>query len=211
MIFIAVGGGLVTLGVWLGLAGSSLDFALERMVTVMVIACPHALGLAVPLVAAVSTALAAKNGLLIRNRKAFEQARRIQAIIFDKTGTLTHGRFGVTDVLVLDDALSEKEIRRCRHRHRHRHRCGRRRRRYHPGAFQPAGCAGYHRPGTRYLPQNGAEPGLGDRIYNLFAIPLAAGVLYQSGILLSPAVEALFMSLSTVIVALNARLLKMKR
>ena len=201
LIFIAVGGGLVTLGVWLGLAGSSLDFALERMVTVMVIACPHALGLAVPLVAAVSTALAAKNGLLIRNRKAFEQARRIQAIIFDKTGTLTHGRFGVTDVLVLDDALSEKEIRRC----------DRRRRRYHPGAFQPAGCAGYHRPGTRYLPQNGAEPGLGDRIYNLFAIPLAAGVLYQSGILLSPAVEALFMSLSTVIVALNARLLKMKR
>jgi Cu2+-exporting ATPase len=112
LIFIAVGGGLVTLGVWLGLAGRSLDFALERMVTVMVIACPHALGLAVPLVVAVSTALAAKNGLLIRNRKAFEQARRIQAIIFDKTGTLTHGRFGVTDILVLDDALSEKEIRR---------------------------------------------------------------------------------------------------
>ena len=63
----------------------------------MVIACPHALGLAVPLVVAVSTAIAARNGLLIRNRAAFEKARKIQAVIFDKTGTLTEGRFGVTD------------------------------------------------------------------------------------------------------------------
>ena len=70
--------------------------------TVMVITCPHALGLAVPLVVAVSTALSARNGLLIRDRTAFERARNIEAVIFDKTGTLTEGRFGVTDVVLLD-------------------------------------------------------------------------------------------------------------
>jgi Cu2+-exporting ATPase len=85
-------------------------FALERTVTVMVITCPHALGLAVPLVVAVSTALSARNGLLIRNRAAFERARNIQAIIFDKTGTLTEGKFGVTDVVALDGNLDEKEL-----------------------------------------------------------------------------------------------------
>lgn len=78
--------------------------------TVMVIACPHALGLAVPLVVAVSTAISAQNGLLIRNRVAFEAARNIQAIIFDKTGTLTEGKFGVTDTVVLDGELSEQEL-----------------------------------------------------------------------------------------------------
>jgi len=84
-------------------------FALERTVTVMVITCPHALGLAVPLVVAVSTSLSARNGLLIRNRAAFERARNIQAIIFDKTGTLTEGKFGVTDVITfLDDVDKEK-------------------------------------------------------------------------------------------------------
>jgi Cu2+-exporting ATPase len=67
----------------------------------MVITCPHALGLAIPLVVAVSTSIAAKSGLLIRNRQAFEKARNIQALIFDKTGTLTEGRFGVTDVVSL--------------------------------------------------------------------------------------------------------------
>jgi len=76
----------------------------------MVIACPHALGLAVPLVIAVSTALSAKNGLLIRNRNAFEQARNIQAIIFDKTGTLTKGKFGVTETISFDNNYDEKEI-----------------------------------------------------------------------------------------------------
>lgn len=96
--------------VWLVIARQDFVFALERTVTVMVIACPHALGLAVPLVVAVSTAISAQNGLLIRNRVAFEAARNIQAIIFDKTGTLTEGKFGVTDTVVLDGELSEQEL-----------------------------------------------------------------------------------------------------
>jgi Cu2+-exporting ATPase len=83
----------------------------DTAVTVMVITCPHALGLAVPLVVAVSTALAASNGLLIRNRNAFELARKVQAIIFDKTGTLTEGRFGVTDTLVLSEDIDEETLR----------------------------------------------------------------------------------------------------
>jgi P-type Cu2+ transporter len=78
------------LAVWL-LLGQEFSFALERMVTVMVISCPHALGLAVPLVVAISTAVSANNGLLIRNRTAFENSRKITTIIFDKTGTLTQG------------------------------------------------------------------------------------------------------------------------
>ena len=76
----------------------------------MVITCPHALGLAVPLVVAVSTALSARNGLLIKNRDNFELARKIQAILFDKTGTLTKGEFGVTDVITLDPGIKEDEL-----------------------------------------------------------------------------------------------------
>jgi len=98
---IAVGGGAITLVAWLG-AGREFSFALERMVTVMVITCPHALGLAVPLVVAVSTALAARSGLLIRDRSAFERSRELDAVVFDKTGTLTEGRFGVTDIVPLE-------------------------------------------------------------------------------------------------------------
>jgi Cu2+-exporting ATPase len=98
---IALGGGTLTLALWLA-AGREFSFALERMVTVMVITCPHALGLAVPLVVAVSTALSARNGLLIRDRSAFERARQLDAIVFDKTGTLTEGRFGVTDIVALE-------------------------------------------------------------------------------------------------------------
>jgi ATPase, P-type (transporting), HAD superfamily, subfamily IC len=82
---VALGGGAITFLVWLLFMGQEIAFAIERAVTVMVIACPHALGLAVPLVVAVSTALAAGNGLLIRNRIAFERARNLQAVIFDKT------------------------------------------------------------------------------------------------------------------------------
>jgi Cu2+-exporting ATPase len=108
---VALGGGVITLVVWLAFMGKDFAFAIERAVTVMVIACPHALGLAVPLVVAVSTALAAKNGLLIRNRAAFEGARKLQAIIFDKTGTLTEGRFGVTDTLVLSQDINEETLR----------------------------------------------------------------------------------------------------
>lgn len=101
---IALGGGAITLLIWLLLTKQTVAFAVERMVTVMVIACPHALGLAVPLVVAVSTAIAATNGLLIRNRAAFEAGRNINAIIFDKTGTLTEGKFGVTDVLIFNSS-----------------------------------------------------------------------------------------------------------
>lgn len=108
---VALGGGVITFLIWLVLMGKDFAFAIERTVTVMVIACPHALGLAVPLVVAVSTALAAKNGLLIRDRVSFESARKLQAIIFDKTGTLTEGRFGVTDTLVLSQDIDEETLR----------------------------------------------------------------------------------------------------
>lgn len=107
---IALGGGAITLFVWLALMHKDFAFALERTVTVMVITCPHALGLAVPLVVAVSTALAAGNGLLIRNRVAFEKARNIHAIIFDKTGTLTEGKFGVIDKIAFTNDIREDEL-----------------------------------------------------------------------------------------------------
>ena len=106
---VALGGGALTLFVWTVIMGADFAFALERTVTVMVIACPHALGLAVPLVVAVSTAKSAQNGLLIRDRTAFEAARNLEAVIFDKTGTLTEGRFGVTDTLSFN-GMAEDEI-----------------------------------------------------------------------------------------------------
>ena len=108
---VALGGGVITFFIWQVIVGRDFAFAIERTVTVMVIACPHALGLAVPLVVAVSTALAASNGLLIRNRVAFEGARKLQAVIFDKTGTLTEGRFGVSDTLVLGEDITEELLR----------------------------------------------------------------------------------------------------
>jgi len=95
--YIALTVGFTTLASWL-IMGSTFVFALERMVTVMVIACPHALGLAIPLVVAISTAVSAQNGLLIRNRTAFEESRKITTLLFDKTGTLTAGNFGVNRV-----------------------------------------------------------------------------------------------------------------
>jgi P-type Cu2+ transporter len=107
---VALGGGAITFTVWFAIIGFDLAYAMERMVTVMVMACPHALGLAVPLVVAVSTAISAKNGLLIRNRTSFERARNIQAVIFDKTGTLTQGKFGVTDTIILDGEMDENEL-----------------------------------------------------------------------------------------------------
>ena len=94
---IALSVGFATLAGWL-VAGQELQFAITRMATVMVITCPHALGLAVPLVVAVSTSKSAQNGLLIRNRTAFENARKITTVLFDKTGTLTHGTFEVSSV-----------------------------------------------------------------------------------------------------------------
>jgi Cu2+-exporting ATPase len=101
-------GGL-TLAVWL-IGGMGLSFALERMVTVMVTSCPHALGVAIPLVVAISTAISARKGLLIRNRTAFENARKITAMVFDKTGTLTEGKFGVTRVQSLDPQVSADQF-----------------------------------------------------------------------------------------------------
>ncbi|MES2278676.1 MAG: copper-translocating P-type ATPase [Bacteroidota bacterium] len=92
------------------LTGQTLAFAMERMVTVIVICCPHALGLAVPLVVAKSTALSAKHGLLIKNRTAFENARKITTIVFDKTGTLTVGKFEVSKVVLLDKSVKENEL-----------------------------------------------------------------------------------------------------
>jgi Cu2+-exporting ATPase len=105
---IALSSGTVTLFLWL-FSGREFVFSLERMVTVMVITCPHALGLAVPLVVAVSTSLAAKRGLLIRDRTSFEKARNIDVVVFDKTGTLTEGNFGVSEVVSLGN-LSEEKI-----------------------------------------------------------------------------------------------------
>jgi len=102
--------GTATFVVWYVILGREFVFALERTITVMVITCPHALGLAIPLVVAVSTSLSAKNGLLIRNRASFEKGRNIEAIIFDKTGTLTEGRFGVTDVLLFENDLGKEEL-----------------------------------------------------------------------------------------------------
>lgn len=107
--FVALGGGSITLVVWL-LLGFPFVFALERMVTVMVISCPHALGLAVPLVVAISTSISAQKGLLIRNRTAFENARLITAIIFDKTGTLTKGSHELQEVKVLHKEMDSKEL-----------------------------------------------------------------------------------------------------
>ncbi|WP_299820201.1 copper-translocating P-type ATPase [uncultured Pontibacter sp.] len=107
--YVALVAGFGTFAVWL-LVGAELDFALERMVTVMVISCPHALGLAIPLVVAISTAVSANNGLLIRNRTAFENSRLITTIIFDKTGTLTQGSHEVEQVVSFDQRFPEQEL-----------------------------------------------------------------------------------------------------
>lgn len=107
---IAISVGTLTLLTWL-LIGKPFDFSLERAVTVMIIACPHALGLAVPLVVAVSTSISASNGLLIRDRTAFERGRNLDAIVFDKTGTLTEGRFGITDVISLGNRSEDELLR----------------------------------------------------------------------------------------------------
>ncbi|QKX52800.1 copper-translocating P-type ATPase (plasmid) [Planococcus glaciei] len=106
LFYLALAVGFITLFAWLAF-GYAFDVAIERMVTVMVIACPHALGLAAPLVVAVSTSISAKQGLLIRNRADFEGARNLDAVVFDKTGTLTLGKFGVTDVVPIENYTDE--------------------------------------------------------------------------------------------------------
>ena len=107
---VALGAGALTLIVWLSLHATAA-FAVERLVTVLVIACPHALGLAIPLVIAISTTLAAHSGLLVRDRRGLEDARRINAVVFDKTGTLTRGEFGVANVTTTDGLVPDEALR----------------------------------------------------------------------------------------------------
>ncbi|MBK5134022.1 copper-translocating P-type ATPase [Candidatus Bathyarchaeota archaeon] len=105
LFYAALSSGIITYIAWFLLG--AVDIGLERAVTVLVIACPHALGLAIPLVVALSTSITAKNGILIRDRKAFETIKDVDVVVFDKTGTLTEGKFGVSDVILL---LPEKEF-----------------------------------------------------------------------------------------------------
>jgi len=105
LFYVALAVGIISFAVWVALKNP--DFALERTVTVLVIACPHALGLAIPLVVAISTSLTARHGILIRDRRAFEAIRNVEAVVFDKTGTLTEGKFGVSEVVSL---IPEEEL-----------------------------------------------------------------------------------------------------
>lgn len=107
LFYIAILAGTTTFVLWM-IIGKDMNFAIERAVTVIIISCPHALGLATPLVTAVSTSIGAKRGLLIRNRSAFENARKLDSVVFDKTGTLTEGEFGVTDIKAID--ISEDNL-----------------------------------------------------------------------------------------------------
>ncbi|MGE5111166.1 MAG: heavy metal translocating P-type ATPase [Acidobacteriaceae bacterium] len=107
---VAIASGTVTIIVWLALRATPA-FAVERLVTVLVIACPHALGLAIPLVIAISTTLAAHNGLLVRDRRGLENARLINAVVFDKTGTLTRGEFGVVNIATTDQLSADEALR----------------------------------------------------------------------------------------------------
>ncbi len=105
LFYVAVAAAIITYAVWVVLGNP--QFALTRTVTVLVIACPHALGLAIPLVVALSTSITAKSGILIRDRKAFEIVKNVNAVVFDKTGTLTKGQFGVSDIV---SYISEDEL-----------------------------------------------------------------------------------------------------
>jgi Cu2+-exporting ATPase len=108
---VALATGIVTLVVWLLLVPGNPAFAVERMVTVLVIACPHALGLAVPLVIAISTTLGARAGLLVRDRRGLEEARNLNSVVFDKTGTLTLGQHRVVDVVAVDGVTPDAALR----------------------------------------------------------------------------------------------------
>ena len=109
LFYVALAAGILALIVWL-LTGRGISYAITRMVTVFVIACPHALGLAVPLVTARSTSIGAKNGLLIRSRKALEDVPKVTRVMMDKTGTLTEGNFQVTKVLSFDARFGEERV-----------------------------------------------------------------------------------------------------
>ncbi|MDZ4673838.1 MAG: copper-translocating P-type ATPase [Gemmatimonadota bacterium] len=107
---VAIVSALLTVVTW-KLLGAPIDFAIVRMVTVLVIACPHALGLAVPLVVAISTTLGAQNGLLVRDRRGLEEARNLDTVVFDKTGTLTLGAFRVVAMTVAEGLAEEEALR----------------------------------------------------------------------------------------------------
>ena len=109
LFYVAVGAAVITAVVWLLIMPNDPNFVLERVVTVLVIACPHALGLAIPLVAQISTSLGARRGILVRSRAALEDARLVSVVLFDKTGTLTTGRQGVESVVATGRA-SEDEV-----------------------------------------------------------------------------------------------------
>ncbi len=109
LFYVAFGAALVTAIYWWLNGTQSADFVLERIVTVLVIACPHALGLAIPLVTSITTAKAATSGLLIRNRQMFEQAARLHAVLFDKTGTLTYGKRGVSAIRIANKSKLQDE------------------------------------------------------------------------------------------------------
>jgi P-type Cu2+ transporter len=108
--YVAIGAAVTTLAVW-QMVGAAIDFSVVRMVTVLVIACPHALGLAVPLVVAISTTLGARNGLLVRDRRGLEEARNLDTVIFDKTGTLTLGEFRVVAMSVAEGLAEDEALR----------------------------------------------------------------------------------------------------
>ncbi|MEO7966247.1 MAG: copper-translocating P-type ATPase [Gemmatimonadaceae bacterium] len=108
--WVALGAGLLTLFGWLAV-GATATYAVERLVTVLVIACPHALGLAVPLVVAISTTLGARGGLLIRDRRGLEEARLVDTVVFDKTGTLTRGEFGVASITPSEGVAPDEALR----------------------------------------------------------------------------------------------------
>jgi P-type Cu2+ transporter len=107
---VALAAAAVTVVVWLALRANPA-FAIERMVTVLVIACPHALGLAIPLVIAISTTLGARNGLLVRDRRGLEEARRVNTVVFDKTGTLTRGEQRVVEITTVGDVTADEALR----------------------------------------------------------------------------------------------------
>jgi Cu2+-exporting ATPase len=109
LFYFALSIGFIAFVVWMMIAGN-VDFALERLVTVLVIACPHALGLAIPLVTARSTSLGARNGLIVKNRESLETARKLDVVMMDKTGTLTEGNFAVNHFESFNDAYSNEEV-----------------------------------------------------------------------------------------------------
>jgi Cu2+-exporting ATPase len=189
---VAITVGTLTFVAWL-VAGQPLVFAIERMVTVMVITCPHALGLAIPLVVAVSTSISAREGLLIRDRTAFERARELDAVVFDKTGTLTEGRFGVTDVVVLGDRSEPEVLRLAASVESHSE---------HPiaaGVVRAAEDAGVEVPtpdGARAIPGKGAE-GIVD---GLRVAVVSPGHLREAGqSVTDPSLEALASDGKTVV------------